>query len=276
LNRFFRQFRLLPLVIFMCGALIALKGANLIVQARAGAPATSAPVPPSGSQGTGASAAMLDDNTDSASEIDVLTSLAKRRRALDQEARALDMRANLLTAAENRVDAKIADLKNLKTQIQTLLGQRDAAEAKQVRALIKVYSAMKPRNAGRIFDSLDQHVLLEVASGMQPDALASILSAMAPQNAQALTVALADRLRLPQTTAMAPTAQAPQKNTAATPRASATAATTSVAQTPVPAARTVANAAGPTLAPSSSAPASGPQEAGGTSAAAAPPPAAQN
>ena len=204
---------------------------------------------------------MLDENTDSASEIDVLTSLAKRRRALDQEARALDMRANLLTAAEKRIDSKIADLKSLKAQIQGLLGQRDAAQDKQLAALIKVYSAMKPRNAGRIFDSLDQRVLLEVASGMQPDALAPILSAMSPENAQALTVALANRLRLPKTSS---TAQLPPARAAATPVA---AGTPTPAQPPAASPRAVASTAGAPVAPGSSS-----KSAAGSSAASPPPP----
>ncbi len=258
MSQLFRQLRLLPVVIFMCGTLIALKGANLIAQARAGAPATATSAPPSSSKSASASDAMLDENTDSASEIDVLTSLAKRRRALDRDAQALNMRANLLTAAEKRVDAKIADLKGLKAQIQALLGQRDAAEAKQVATLIKVYSAMKPRNAGRIFDSLDQHVLLEVASGMQPDALAPILSAMSPQNAQALTVALAERLRLPQGAATAAAAQALQANVATPSHAAAT--STTAAKQAAPSPNTVAAAGA----------------AAASGAAASPPPAAQN
>lgn len=262
MSQLFRQLRLLPLVIFMCGTLIALKGANLIALARAGAPVTAAFAPSSSSSSAGSSVAMLEENTDSASEIDVLTSLAKRRRALDQEARALNMRANLLAAAEQRVDTKIADLKSLKAQIQVLLGQRDAAEAKQISALIKVYAAMKPRNAGRIFDSLDQHVLLEVASGMQPDALAPILSAMSPQTAQALTVALAERLRAPQTTATAPTTQAPQAKAAAP-----SAAAVSPAKKVTPSPGAVA-AAGSTAASAS--------KVADNSAAAPPPPVAQN
>ncbi|MDE2464062.1 MAG: hypothetical protein KGO02_10155 [Alphaproteobacteria bacterium] len=226
MSRLFRQIRLLPLVIGLCGILIAVKGASLVAQARAAVPAAApsgAPAAPGrrnqaqAGEAESASEAMLEDNTDSASEIDVLTSLAKRRRALDAEAHELDMRANLLKAAEKRIDGKIADLKTLKGQIQGLLGQRDAAKAKQLAALISVYSAMKPRNAGRIFDSLDAHVLLEVAAGMQPDALAPILSAMSPDKAQALTVALAERLRLPKVAAFVPNAPGSQANAAPAP-----------------------------------------------------------
>ena len=55
--------------------------------------------------------------------------------------------ANILAATETRVDAKIAQLKDLQTQITALLAQRDAAQEKQVAALVKTYSAMKPKKA---------------------------------------------------------------------------------------------------------------------------------
>ena len=49
----------------------------------------------------------------------------------------------------------------------------------------------------RIFNTLDDHVLLAVAQEMKPDVLGAILAAMQPDQAQKLTVKLADRLKLP-------------------------------------------------------------------------------
>src|SRR5581483_9375776 len=94
-------------------------------------------------------AAAADDDAGpaSAAEVDVLSSLSKRRKTLDAREASLAMRENLIAAAENRVDAKIAALRNLQAQIQALLVQRDAAQEKQVASLVKVYSAMKPRDA---------------------------------------------------------------------------------------------------------------------------------
>ena len=71
----------------------------------------------------------------------------------------------MLAATEARVDAKIAQLKSLQSQITALLAQRDAAQEKQVASLVKTYSAMKPKDAARIFDSLPDDVLVPVAAG---------------------------------------------------------------------------------------------------------------
>ena len=62
--------------------------------------------------------------------MDVLTSLSKRRAELDARERELNMQANLIAAAEKRVDAKIAQLKTLQSPDQTPAGQRDAAAAR--------------------------------------------------------------------------------------------------------------------------------------------------
>lgn len=215
----FGHLRLLPAVIVLAATLLAIKGVNLVQVARAEVAAGqetqgNAAIPQSGQAATdtgdepapGEDLA-VDDSSTSAAEVDVLTSLSKRRAELDAREQALNMRANLLAAAEQRVDAKIADLKSLQSQIQTLLGHRDDAEQKQLTALVKVYSAMKPRDAARIFNTLDPAVLLEVAGAMKPDSLAAIMAAMNPEQAQGLTVKLADRLKLPKTPDVSSTAQ---------------------------------------------------------------------
>jgi hypothetical protein len=151
------------------------------------------------------------------------------------------MRENLIKAAEDRVDSKIADLKQLQTQIQALLQQHDTAQQKQIDSLVKTYASMKPKDAARIFNNLNDDVLLAVASGMKPDVLGAILGQMQPDAAQKLTVKLADKLKLPETAQATPAqvaALAPMTTTlpATTPDsttpAPALAAASSVAQTP--------------------------------------------
>ncbi len=55
------------------------------------------------------------------------------------------------------------------------------------------YERMKPRDAARIFEVLDEDILIPVAAGMRTQALAGVLAEMAPEKARALTVALANR-----------------------------------------------------------------------------------
>lgn len=187
------RLRLLPLVMVLGLALLVLKGTGLVHEAQADAtPAaahTAAPVQ---------DFAGSDDDSQSAAEVDVLASLSKRRTELDKRAKDQEMRANVLAATEKRVDGKIAELKALEARITQLIGQRDAEQDAQVKSLVKTYSAMKPKDAARIFDGLSEDVLVPVAQAMKSDALAPVLAAMNPAQAQKLTVKLASRLALPE------------------------------------------------------------------------------
>ena len=89
----------------------------------------------------------------------------------------------------------------MQAQIAALLAQRDAAQEKQIASLVKTYSAMKPKDAPRIFDTLNDEVLVPVAQEMKSDALAPVLAAMNPEAAQKLTVKLASGWPCPTPTA---------------------------------------------------------------------------
>ena len=151
--------------------------------------------------------------------MDVLTSLSKRRSELDSREAQLQVQANMLAATEARVDAKIAQLKTLQSQINALWASATQAQEKQLASLVKTYSAMKPKDAARIFDSLADEVLVPVAQEMKSDVLAPVLAAMNPEQAQKLTVRLANRLTLPETTAApAPASAAPAPEAASAPK----------------------------------------------------------
>jgi len=56
---------------------------------------------------------------------------------------------------------------------------------------VKVYEAMKPRDAAAIFNDLDQPVLLQVVDRMKAAKAAPVLAAMQPDKARTLTSKLA-------------------------------------------------------------------------------------
>ncbi len=204
-----RLMRLLPSVVVVGAGLLVLNASGLIHDAYAeiNKPATNdafAPPPAPINKDFAGDAVQ----TASASEADILTSLSKRRGELDAREAQIQVQANILAATEARVDAKVAQLKALQTQISALLGQRDAAQEKQLASLVKTYSAMKPKDAARIFDSLNDQVLVPVAAEMKSDVLAPVLAAMSPEQAQKLTVRLANKLTLPDTNSANPAAAA--------------------------------------------------------------------
>lgn len=217
-----RTFRLLPAVILVGLGLLGIKGEGLILGAMAEEQKAAAgdllaqdtaPLPKD--------PVAEDPKSESAAEVDVQSSLTKRRLELDTREADIEMRTKVLAAAEQRVDGKIAMLKQLQDQITALLGQRDAEQQKQIASLVKTYSAMKPKDAARIFNSLPDDVLVPVAKQMKSDVLAPVLAAMTADNAQRLTQKLADKLKLPETAANAitpPAAPAPVTPPAATPQ----------------------------------------------------------
>lgn len=234
--KFPRYVRLLPSVVVVGASLFVLKTSGLVHEAYAEAskaPAaamTADPVPANADYAGGA-----DDEISSASEVNVMNALGKRRKELDARERQITTQSAMIQAAEKRVDAKIAQLQQLQSKITALLQQRDDAQKAQVAALVKTYTAMKAKDAARIFNNLPDDVLMPVAQEMKSDTLAPVMASMNPEAAQRLTVKLAGRLALPQTTdvpapaaaapapAAAPAAAAPAPQAAATPAPAATA-----------------------------------------------------
>ncbi len=142
----------------------------------------------------GQSSDLIDPQMMSPAEIAVLQSLADRRKELDARETELETREQLIAAAEKRVEERIAELKTLEARISELTDIRDAASEKQMADLVKVYETMKPAEAARIFEKLDETVLIPVAQRMKPAKIAAVMAQMDPEKAQALTVTLARRL----------------------------------------------------------------------------------
>jgi flagellar motility protein MotE (MotC chaperone) len=125
----------------------------------------------------------------------VLERLAERRAELDARAKELEMRENVLLAAEKRLESRIAHLKQLEAQINEAARIKDEDEANRVKNIITMYENMKPKDAARVFDRLDMRILVEVASQINPRRMSDILAQMAPEAAERLTVELASRAK---------------------------------------------------------------------------------
>lgn len=181
--------RLAPVLLVALLALCGLKAAGLWVNV-AGAAAAEAPEKPA------VSAAPAADR--------LSTHLNERSAALDARAAELDTREKLLEAAEARIDAAAKALETEKQAIALSNAGRARLRDDELSALSSAYERMKPRDAARIFEILDDDILLPVASGMRTQALAGVLAELSAERAKALTIALANR------ESAAPAAAAPQ------------------------------------------------------------------
>ena len=130
-------------------------------------------------------------------EIDLLQQLRERREVLESREQELTMRTGLLQAAEARIDRKVEELKGLRETISGLIQTIDEQQEAKLLSLVKIYEAMKPKDAARIFQELELNTLLEVAERMKERKLAAIMSKMNSEKAREVTVELRNLRELP-------------------------------------------------------------------------------
>lgn len=128
---------------------------------------------------------------------EVFEDLVERRETLDRREKELAAREALLKAAEQELDRKYQELALLRGRIETLLEKQSGEEQARVASLVKIYENMKPKEAARIFDTLDLDVLVSVVSKMSERRLSPILAAMNPERARTVTIMLSEEKSLP-------------------------------------------------------------------------------
>jgi flagellar motility protein MotE (MotC chaperone) len=151
------------------------------------------PPPPAAAPGNGGPGQIVF----TPAELDMLQNLKSRREELDEREREIDVRTNLLAVSERRVEERIAELKQVEATINGLLVKYDEQQEAQFAAVVKIYEAMKPKDAANILNRLEMPVLIELAERIKERTMAPILSAMDPAVANTLTVELATRRALP-------------------------------------------------------------------------------
>jgi flagellar motility protein MotE (MotC chaperone) len=131
------------------------------------------------------------DRPVSESEKAILLDLRQRRKELDALAESLTERESVLAAAEGKVAARIAELQALQKQLEALDTARTQKEDAGWQGLVRLYEAMKPRDAAAIFNDLSMPVLLQVVDRMKESKAAAVMAAMAPEKAREVTAELA-------------------------------------------------------------------------------------
>nr|WP_294509779.1 hypothetical protein [uncultured Rhodopila sp.] len=124
------------------------------------------------------------------SEKSVLLDLRQRRQQLDALGESLTARESLLAAAEQKIAARVTELQSLQRRLEALDAAQKQKEDAGWQGLVKMYEAMKPRDAAAIFNDLALPVLLPVLDRMKDAKAAAVLSAMTPEKARDVTAEL--------------------------------------------------------------------------------------
>lgn len=128
----------------------------------------------------------LNAKKDSLAAVQSQTFFALERQKADLEVekkKVAEQRDHVLMV-EQELEKTRNELTEERKKLEKLVGQSDELDKKRIKQLAKVYSAMRPEEAARILETLDDDLLINILGAMGDDRQkAKILSVLSPDKA---------------------------------------------------------------------------------------------
>jgi len=116
-------------------------------------------------------------------DTDYLFKLADRKKQLDKREEELNKQAAQLEKQKAELAEKLTQLEDVRQKISAALQDRIKADDGKVDVLVQMYTNMKPGQAARVFESLDEDLVIEILSRMKKKSAADILNLIKPEKA---------------------------------------------------------------------------------------------
>lgn len=117
-------------------------------------------------------------------DTDYLFKLADRKKALDLREEELNKVAVQIEKQKIEIAQKLEQLEEVRQKISAALQDRIKADDGKVEVLVQMYTNMKPAHAAKVFESLDEDLVIEILSRMKKKSAADILNLIKPEKAQ--------------------------------------------------------------------------------------------
>ena len=119
--------------------------------------------------------------------------LNTKKAALAAEEKRIAQKKAELVAIQTELNNKLEKLTQLRNEIRSEIAGKKAVEAKKLKHLIKIYSAMKPQSAAVLIEKLNKNLAVELLSNMKGEAVGKILSYVDTGKAAAISEGLVER-----------------------------------------------------------------------------------
>lgn len=130
-------------------------------------------------------------------ETQLLLELDQQRVELERRAEALELREKLVDLMEQRLNGRVAELQQLKAELDKLLVSASGKDDKELQQLAAIYGAMKPTVAAGVLNRLDNPIVLDVLTKMPVKKSGKIMESIDPAKARILSEMMADKVPLP-------------------------------------------------------------------------------
>ncbi|HEX4922865.1 MAG TPA: hypothetical protein VFV50_02230 [Bdellovibrionales bacterium] len=120
-------------------------------------------------------------------QLAVFNKLEDRKRDLDLKEQELAELEEELQKQRVELEERLKELDVLRTKIAEKLSERVGVDQERVSKLVEIYSNMKPQNAAKVFEEIDEDLAVEVLGKMKKKNMADILNLLKPDKAQRLS-----------------------------------------------------------------------------------------
>ena len=130
-------------------------------------------------------------------ELSFFNKLNDRKKELDLREADLNKLEDELQKQKLELDGKIKQLEGMRAEISKTLKTRVAVDQEKVEKLVQFYSTMKPPQAAKVIESLNEDLAVEVIDKMKKKNAAEIMNALDPKKARRLSELLTGYQRSP-------------------------------------------------------------------------------
>ena len=117
-------------------------------------------------------------------DAEYLFKLADRKKQLDQREEELNKLAEQIEKQKAEITDKLNKLEETRVKISTALQEKIKVDDTKVETLVQMYSNMKPVQAAKVFETLDEDLVIEILGRMKKKSAADILNLIKPEKAQ--------------------------------------------------------------------------------------------
>lgn len=130
-------------------------------------------------------------------ELSFFNKLNDRKKELDLREADLNKLEEELQKQKAELDSKIKRLESMRAEISKTLKTRVEVDQEKVEKLVQFYSTMKPQQAAKVIESLNEDLAVEVMDKMKKKSAAEIMNALKPEKARRLSEMLTGYQRMP-------------------------------------------------------------------------------
>jgi flagellar motility protein MotE (MotC chaperone) len=122
-----------------------------------------------------------------------LNALQQKEIEIRRKEAELKEKEDRLVKLEKEVEQKVKDLLVLQKEVLSVRTEKAETQNSRVRGLAKIYGTMKPKEAAKLMENLDDKLVMNIIATMTPDEAAAILALMEVKKAAKISEALSSR-----------------------------------------------------------------------------------